>query len=296
MSYGGGGFDENATSSQQTPTKPRRDYDAQTLIPVTVKMLLSALSSPSGTDAAGDMMLSDGRPLHMVKLVGAVRSVETRSTNTFLDIEDGTGLFSVKVYSGGREDGGDGDPSGLARMKDAAFNDAQYVRMIGQLKEFDGSRSLIANDVRVLSCGDELTHHFLEVAYSYEKWLKRQQEQGQQQQGGGQFGFGIGNMASGGGGPRPMHGGNVISPGGGMGGGNGGGEGGNPINEAVLNIIKEQGGEGTNEGMGISVNDIKQQLSGRGFGDADISNALLNLSNEGLIYSTIDENHYSYAQ
>jgi len=237
-------------------------------------------------------MLSDGRPLHMVKLVGAVRSVETRSTNTFLDIEDGTGLFSVKVYSGGREDGGDGDPSGLARMKDAAFNDAQYVRMIGQLKEFDGSRSLIANDVRVLSCGDELTHHFLEVAYSYEKWLKRQQEQGQQQQGGGQFGFGIGNMASGGGGPRPMHGGNVISPGGGMGGGNGGGEGGNPINEAVLDIIKEQGG---NSDTGINVNEIKQQLSGRGFSDADILNAITSLSTEGHIYSTIDEEHYQFA-
>lgn len=203
-------------------------------------MLLSALSSPTGSDNSGDMILSDGRPLHMVKLVGAVRSVETRSTNTFLDMEDGTGLFSVKVYSGGREDGSDGDPSGLAKMKEAAFRDAQYVRVVGQVKEFDGSRSLIANDVRVLSCGDELTHHFLEVAYSYEKWLKRQNGMGQQQQQqGGQFGYGIGNMASGGG-PRPQ-GGNVISPGGGMGGGGGGG--GNPVNDAVLRIIQEQGGE-----------------------------------------------------
>ncbi len=59
------------------------------------KMVHSALRDPSdGTD----LSLADGQPLHMVKLVGAVHQHEERSTNVFIDVEDGTGLVQVKVW------------------------------------------------------------------------------------------------------------------------------------------------------------------------------------------------------
>jgi len=231
------GFDDNAGgySSQQTPSKARRDYDAQTLIPVTIKMINESMPNPGTEGNAGDMVLNDERPIHMIKFVGAVRHAETNSTNSFLDIEDGTGLLSVKVYNGGREDGSDGDPSAIQEMKQLAFQEAQYVRIIGQVREFDGTKQVIANDVRVLSSGDELTCHFCEVAFSYEKHLKKKSQQGQMF-GGGMMGYGIGNMASSGG-PPPQAGGMTInSSGGNLGGGSN-------INDAIIRVIQNEGGE-----------------------------------------------------
>eukprot|EP00804_Cyclotella_cryptica_P016406 CCRYP_004653-RA/>CCRYP_004653-RA protein AED:0.05 eAED:0.05 QI:199/1/1/1/1/1/2/707/243 len=242
MSYGGG-YDDNAGGygSQPTPSrdKPRRDYDSQTLIPVTIKMILDAMSSPSGDGASGDLVLADERPIHMIKLVCAIRTSEARSTNTFLDVEDGTGIFQVKVFSSGRDDGsGDADCSAMQQMRMEACQDNQYVRIIGQVREFDGTRQIIANDVRVLSSGDELSYHYLEVAHSYEKHLKRKQQQGQGIFGGGMMGYGIGNVASSGG--PPPHGGGVglSAHGGNLGGGS-------RINDAVIAFIQSEGCEFT---------------------------------------------------
>jgi replication factor A2 len=314
------GFDENAGGfgSQQTPSKPRRDYDSQTLIPVTVKMINEALSTPNTPGNAGDIILKDDRPLHMIKLVGAVRSHDNKSTFMYLDLEDGTGLLAVKVYNG-REDGsGEGDPSGIQKLKSEAFREHQYVRVIGQVRDFDGSRQIIANDVRVLSSGDELAHHFCEVAYSYEKHLKRKAAQGQMF---GGMGYGIGNMASGGG-PPPQAGGNVISPNNmNMGGG------GNSVGDAVIQFLQTEASEflfvsslfvdesvyllyifgmnitvqlksfepKANSESGIHVEQIKAALAGQGFGGGEVMQAVSDLSNEGHIYSTIDENHYLFA-
>jgi hypothetical protein len=58
-------------------------------------MVHSALGDPSGRT---NLLLVDGQPLHIVKLVGAVCQHEERSTNVFIYVEDGTGLIQVKVW------------------------------------------------------------------------------------------------------------------------------------------------------------------------------------------------------
>ena len=193
-------------------------------------MIQDAITSPGGSGEAGDMVLNDERPIHMIKLVGAVRNCTENSTNTYMDVEDGTGLFSVKIW-GGPEDGGNSDPSGVQQMRARAFQDNQYVRIIGQVKEFDGTRTVIANDIRVLENPDELSYHFCEVAYAYEKHLKRKANRGQEF-GGGMMGYGIGNVASGG--PPPQANGNVITPGENMGGGD-------AISNAIIKVLQADG-------------------------------------------------------
>lgn len=47
--------------------------------------------------------------------------------------------------------------------------------------------------------------------------------------------------------------------------------------------------------MGVHVDRIKEVVAGQGFSDRDVEQAVSELSNEGHIYSTIDENHYHYA-
>lgn len=190
-------------------------------------MILGARADPS-PDGGGDssITLNDGRPIHMVKLVAAVRSVEERSTNMFIDIEDGTGFAQVKVWINEGE-----DCSAISNFRQQC-TDHTYIRIIGQVKEYDGARQIIASDVRPLTSGNELTYHFLEVAHSFEKSSKMQQQPANG------MGYGIGNMASR---SAPLK---VESMGvqvqGGQGGGVGGGD---PLHEAVIQVIRTMGGE-----------------------------------------------------
>ena len=46
----------------------------------------------------------------------------------------------------------------------------------------------------------------------------------------------------------------------------------------------------------MHVNQITAQALEQGFNAGDINNAINNLSNEGRIYSTIDENNFQYAE
>jgi hypothetical protein len=60
-----------------------------TLIPVTVKMIHSTVQD------CERFVLKDGRPLHMVKLVGAVRNFCVYDKHVQINLEDGTGLLRV---------------------------------------------------------------------------------------------------------------------------------------------------------------------------------------------------------
>jgi hypothetical protein len=43
-------------------------------------------------------VLKDGRPLHMVKFVGAVRNFSVNTKYVQIDVEDGTGLVRVILW------------------------------------------------------------------------------------------------------------------------------------------------------------------------------------------------------
>ena len=247
----------------------------------------------------------------MVKLVAAVRSHEERSTNVFIDVEDGTGFTQIKVWIN------EGDEcSAITQLRQAASTDHSYIRIIGQVKEYDGQRQIVANDVRPVSSGNELTYHLLEVAHSYEKSIKMQSENANAVGGGGMFN-GIGNMAN----APPQAGGMGVAVQGGSGGGMGGGS---ALNDAVVQAIQTMGGEflaihrmfalyccnnfqsnlnhsfisGTiiaENDSGVHMDRVAQQLSSQGFSEGDVKNAINHLSNEGHIYSTIDEYHFQYA-
>ncbi len=63
-----------------------------TLIPVTAKMIHSAVWDSER------FVLKDGQPLHMVKLVGAVRKFCVYTKYVQIDVEDGTGLVRVILW------------------------------------------------------------------------------------------------------------------------------------------------------------------------------------------------------
>ncbi len=51
-------------------------------------------------------------------------------------------------------------------------NSTCYIPVIGEVEDYYGVHEIIAFDVLPVSSGNEVTHHFLEVAYSFEKTLE----------------------------------------------------------------------------------------------------------------------------
>jgi hypothetical protein len=49
------------------------------------------------------------------------------------------------------------------------YNSNCYICLTGEVEDFYGVHEIIAFDVQPVSSGNEVTHHFLEVAYSFEK-------------------------------------------------------------------------------------------------------------------------------
>ncbi len=101
----------------------------------------------------------------MVKLVGAVRNFHVNIKSVQIDVEDGTGLVWVILWRKEKE------CIAQRRLIDEC-NSNCYICVIGEVEDYYGVHKIIAFDVRPVSSGNEVTHHFLEVAYSFEKRLE----------------------------------------------------------------------------------------------------------------------------
>lgn len=261
---GGGGFSNDNNyggGSQGSPDQKRRNYDEQTLIPVTIAMAFQASSDSSGGNDT--LTLKDGRPLHQVKIIGAVRHAEVQSTNIMYTIEDGTGAIDVKQWAD------DNDAEAIGEMKRQSARDGIYVKVIGQISEYEGRKQVVANSVQTLSSGNELTHHLLEVMYSGEKFKQADSIVSapiMQKSNGMTFGNNNNNNS--------MQG--------------GGGNDSDATKERVLQFLRENDSE-----TGASIEACIQQL--KDIAETDIRNAADNLSEEGQIYSTINESFFKVA-
>jgi replication factor A2 len=130
-----------------------------TLIPVTAKMNHSAVWE------CKRFILKDGRPLHMIKFVGAARNFCVNTKNVQINVEDGTGLVWVILWRKEKE------CTAQHQLIDECSGN-HYICVIGEVEDYYGVYKIIAFDVQPVSSGNEITHHFLEVAYSFEKSLE----------------------------------------------------------------------------------------------------------------------------
>jgi hypothetical protein len=130
-----------------------------TLIPVTAKMIHSAVWDSER------FVLKDSFPFHMVKLVGGVRNSRVNFKQVQIDVEDGTGFVQVIIWRKEKE-------CTAQRCLIDKCNSNCYICVIGEVEDYYGVHKLIAFNVQPVSSGNEVTHHFLEVAYSFEKRLE----------------------------------------------------------------------------------------------------------------------------
>ncbi len=145
--------------SSTTVAKGVLNNGEHTLIPVMAKMIHSAVWDLER------FVLKDGQPLHMVKLVGAIRNFCVNIKHVQIDVEDGTGLVQVILWRKEKE-------CTAQRCLIDKCNSKRYICVIGEVEDYYGVHEIIAFNVRPVSSGNEVTHHFLEVAYLFEKRLE----------------------------------------------------------------------------------------------------------------------------
>ncbi|KAM7383171.1 hypothetical protein PAMP_002844 [Pampus punctatissimus] len=201
-----------------------------------------------------------------VTIVGVIRSTDKSMTNIQYKVDDMTGApMDVKQWVDTE------DPS----VDSAVLPPGTYVKVSGNLRSFQNHRSVVAFSVRTLEDMNEITSHMLEVVQAHMALGKPH----------AMLGTGGGISSS----DKPMSRPGMESRGG-MGGGYAGANdmannGLSAHQNQVLSLIR-----GCPDQQGISIQDLKQRLSGMSL--AVIKQAVEFLSNEGHIFSTIDEDHY----
>jgi len=239
------------------------------IIPVTIRMALDVKFQGSSDDS---MLLRDGRILNFVKLVCAIRSVEENSTKVKFQVEDGTGLIEVVLWHDPM------DCEAMTEIRMSASVENTYVRVIGQLKTFEGRISLVGHRVERVSTCNELTHHMLEVMYCAEKYKKSTTFNGY----GSEIPRGINNYSNGTFGnsvmQQPQ---SVLTASSGAS---------NGITDIVIQYIRS---EGEKNDAGADMNVCIQHLSNQ-YSEHEVRQVFEQLSCNGQVYSTIDETHFKY--
>ena len=82
-----------------------------------------------------------------------------------IDVEDGTGLVQVILCRKEKE-------CMAQHCLIDKCNSNHYIHVIGEIKDYYGVHEVIAFNVWPVSSGNKVTHHFLEVAYSFGKRLE----------------------------------------------------------------------------------------------------------------------------
>lgn len=227
---------------------------ANQIIPCTVSQLMVA-SQADEAFKVGDVEVAQ------VTIVGIIRSTDKSMTNIQYKVDDMTGApMDVKQWVDTE------DPS----MDSTVLPPGTYVKVSGNLRSFQNHRSVVAFSVRPLEDMNEITSHMLEVVQAH-------MALGRPQSGSG--GGTSGNVAT-------MSRTVMETTSGGYAGANDMANNGlSPNQNQVLSLIRS-----CPDPQGISIQDLKQRLSGISL--AVIKQAVEFLSNEGHIFSTIDEDHY----
>nr|CAD7200408.1 unnamed protein product [Timema douglasi] len=147
---GGGGF-LNTSSQFSSPSDGNQQEKkgtrrAQNVVPVTIKQLLN---SPEEGLKIGEL------DVHLVTVVGVIRSVVADSMKVTYLLDDDTGVISVHNWVDADSD----EDSPVAVME------SNYYRVYGSLRSQAGKRHVTLFKILPLTDLNELTSHILEVTH-----------------------------------------------------------------------------------------------------------------------------------
>ncbi|KAI0362110.1 replication protein A subunit RPA32 [Trametes cingulata] len=274
--YGGGGgyLSQNSPfGSGGSPGGGGRRAASHSLRPVTLKQLVEATQAHSDAEwMIGDVEVGQ------VTTVAQVLSVQPQTTNYIYLLNDGTANMEARQWVEANADD-EGNPR-------EEIKESTYVRVLGSLKVFGNKRYITATHIKPCKSADELFFHILEAAT-----VTLIFERGPP--------------------PRPSEGAHAL-----MNRVNGGANGHSaytaqpttaaanttqfahlpPLQREIIAFILSQ----PKSDEGIHVAAIARHIAATSGGDqkdaAAISQALDQLMDQGHVYSTIDDSHFSVSE
>ncbi|KAK7202565.1 hypothetical protein BZA70DRAFT_285388 [Myxozyma melibiosi] len=224
------------------------------LRPVTMKQILEA--NQAHADAP---YLIDGVEVVNVSAVGIVRNVTHATTNSTYRIEDSTGMVDVrKINTPDERDAERTDP--FPQVGD-------YVRILGELNDFNDKRYVILRHIRPARGLDEITYSMLEPLYVHMQTVNPSS-----------LGPKLENGGSGSGAAAAAAGGNSYEY-----------ENLTPIQRRVVETLKSMADQDMNEGTHVQTIASRTNMSK----DA-VASACEQLADLGLAYTTVDYDHVCF--
>jgi len=252
-----GGSSTSPFPGSQTKSGGRKDRE--TLVPVMIRQLHQAVQD-TNDDA---MFMLGSAAVAQVRLVGCIVEMKEQSTSLVYIVEDGTGRVEVKLWL--EQD----DNEELASTR-AKCCEGTYIRVIGNIKEFNGKRHISAFNVRPVEDFNELTHHALEAIFVHMRSEKESSD-----------------TKTAGDGAAPMATGHTAQQSSAGQGHNNEDDGMSSINKAVLQVFNNA----SSDEHGLDRRKAIEMLIPKGFDAQAIRKSIGFLVDEGHLYSTIDEDH-----
>jgi len=258
----------NSQQGDDMKSPQKKARDPQSLLPLTIKQILEC-------EARDAKFKVDGKDVSQVTIVGMILSIDHQTTNTSYVIDDSSGKINVRLYVD------QDDPK-----KERQFENNQYVRVVGNVRPYQNQKSIVAFQLIPIVDFNELTCHLLEVIHCHLVNTKGPLPPASSSSSSSPSSSSSSSSSS-------LS--QVNSGSGGTGGGAIGetgiaaadGTNFSPLQQAVLEIYEQKSGQSD---AGIPVSEVCARLNT--FAPADVRAAIDFLTDEGHLYSTIDEEHY----
>lgn len=156
-SQGLGGYVQGGGQGGQSPEKKPAQKDAQSMMPLTVRMLIDAheRSRENGAQAGPDTPLQvSGREISMFSFVGCLETIAMEQIYKVFQVNDGTGKIMVKQY----HDAAQADNTQEWQL-------GEYVRIFGTFRYWGGDFHVSAHHMARVENPNEISFHLIEVAH-----------------------------------------------------------------------------------------------------------------------------------
>ncbi|KAI0273735.1 hypothetical protein BC834DRAFT_225016 [Gloeopeniophorella convolvens] len=151
---GGGGYLTGGSPFGSTSGSPgglgRRSALSQSLRPITVKQFIHATQAHADAD-----WMFENSEIGQVTLVAHVISVQKQTTNSVYVLDDGTGRLEARHWSDSMSEGSEGSQNSISANS--------FARVTGTIKIFGTKKYINASHIRPIQDPHEPFFHMLEV-------------------------------------------------------------------------------------------------------------------------------------
>lgn len=241
-----------------------------TIAAVTIKQVVEAMSG----DGDDKNFVINGVPAGQVTIVGRIIYAEMQMTAISIVLDDGSGCIGGSHMLPADEEAG--NEAVIAKRQ--RIREWAWVRVIAGIQIVDGNRALAVFRIRPVDDFNEVVYHRLDVVRTFLGQTRGTKGSGVSS---GAEGLGVGGSAQGmGTGMGMMDAGMVDSLAL------------NPIQRKAYEYLQSRH---TQDGLGVPVEDIFRDVPGFPNIPA-VKEVMEHLASDGHVFTTVDENHYSFCQ